>query len=168
MTKHIPLSNGGFATVDDEDFERVSAFGWRLGNRGYVMRREYIRGTGGKGKVSRYRTILLHRVLLGATGGVHVDHVDGDTLNFRRRNLRLCTNAQNSRNRHGAKSRSGYKGVSRVKGSPRWRARLMLDHKEQYLGMFDTPEAAARAYDRAAARHFGAFACPNFPAEGLD
>jgi hypothetical protein len=89
-------------------------------------------------------------------------------LDNQRQNLRLATNQQNCRNIHGGRGTSAYKGVSAHQMSHRWRARLTVDGRETHLGMFDTEEAAALAYDEAARRHFGEFACPNFPSiEGL-
>jgi hypothetical protein len=91
-----------------------------------------------------------------------IDHRDGDPTNNRLSNLRPASASQNGANA-GAKT-SGYKGVWWTAG--RWRAGIKVKRKAIHLGYFDTPEAAAQAYDEAALRHFGEFAKLNFPPKG--
>jgi hypothetical protein len=69
----IPLTNGGVTLVDDADAQRVRQFAWRRDNRGYASRKVYIRGTGGVGKKSKYRTVLLHRFVLDAPEDMQTD-----------------------------------------------------------------------------------------------
>jgi AP2 domain len=144
----IPLSNGrGVTVVDDEDAWAVG-LRWRLHSSGYAV---------------RGRSTLLHREIL-ARCGVHpitVDHLNRDKLDNRRTNIRPATYSQNSANR-APRSKTGYKGVISDKGS--WRAEIK-DGRAIFLGMFDTAEDAARAYDEEARRRFGSFAGLNFPNE---
>lgn len=85
-----------------------------------------------------------------------VDHINGDGIDNRYVNLRLCDRGQNSRNtpKLGA---AGFRGVARTpKG--RWYARIMLEGRHAYLGVFDTPEEAQEAYLKAAEEYHGEFA----------
>ncbi|MCM2312738.1 MAG: HNH endonuclease [Steroidobacteraceae bacterium] len=155
---NIPLHgrNGvfyGWATVDLGDIEAVKGIAWTIDPRGYVA-----------GKPSGHgSSVTMHRWLMfgGEKGGKHVDHADGDRLNNRRRNLRPCTPAENSRNtKLGKNNTSGAKGVSKT-AEGRWRARIWKDRREIRLGVFDRMEDAAAAYDQAAAELHGEFASPN-------
>lgn len=89
-----------------------------------------------------------------------VDHINGDKSDNRIANLRECSVRENGRNR-GAQSNgiSAFKGVSPFRG--KWRARI-FDKRERHLGVFDTEQDAARAYDAAARARFGSFATFNF------
>lgn len=153
----LPLSQGFWALVDAADFERLSMWKWSL-LRG---------GQSGKLYVHRLdddkRSILLHREVIGVTDPkILVDHENSNGLDCRRGNLRAATRTQNSMNRgRQANNTSGYKGVSRA-GS-KWGAYLKIDGRTRQIGRFDTPEAAAYAYDEAAAKHHGEFARLNFP-----
>lgn len=113
---------------------------------------------------------LLHRVVMAPPAGTLIDHINGDGMDNRRSNLRVCTYAENNRNRRKRKVRaSAYKGVSRSPESAKkpWRASIKRpEGKQTHLGCFWTEEEAARAYDDAARELFGEFACPNFPQAG--
>jgi hypothetical protein len=110
------------------------------------------------------KKVQLHRLLIGAFEGEVVDHINGDTLDNRLRNLRVCTNAENIRNsRRRAGSGSQFKGVTRIKGTDRWRAQIMVNGCKMYLGSFRDEESAARRYDEKAKELHGEFARCNFP-----
>ena len=134
--------------VDDADFEQ---FNGKLyvnvdAKKGYKS----VRLTSGGG--------LFHRVITSAPKGLEVDHIDGNPLNNQRSNLRLCSHRDNSRNlRKYKNSKTPFKGVQKTR-SGRWQARISLS-----LGVFDTPEQAAIAYDRAIKQIHGEFSSPNFP-----
>jgi hypothetical protein len=162
----IQLTKGQEAIVSDEDVECLNQWKWSYGSRSYACRSRSQQG--------RQTSVLMHRVVVERmTGeaipeGYEVDHINGDTLDNRRENLRLVShnqNAMNKRNQQGSKSR--FKGVSWHKGERRWRAAIWLDGETVMVGRFDDEEEAARAYDAKARAAFGEFARLNFPDEGV-
>ena len=103
----------------------------------------------------------MHREIAGLTWGdkLVVDHINGNPLDNRRTNLRVCTNAENMRNRGKNKNNtSGFKGVTYFKFAKLWKAQIKVDRKGVFLGYFKTPEAAHQAYCEAAAKYHGDFA----------
>lgn len=154
----IPLRPAGFAIVDAEDFEWLSQWNWRLHTNGYAMRLQ---------RDQYYQhPIYMHRLLSGATGEAETDHINRNRLDNRRSNLRVVTTAQNLANRpRAARNTSGYKGVSRSKGQGRWRAEFTANGEYRNLGVFNSPEDAARAYDRAAYQEHEDIVLLNFPNE---
>jgi hypothetical protein len=152
----VALTQGQEALVDDTDYDTVVAAGsWCVAVRG---RRTYAQCRS-KGKL-----VYQHRYILGAPKGVAVDHVNGDGLDNRRANLRLCSSSQNAANgrKHLDGQTSRYKGVSR-KGGGKWQAFIGGANGHRQIGRFDTEEEAARAYDEAALALWGEFARPNYP-----
>lgn len=148
-TVRIPLTNGGFTLVDAADYELVSACSWR--------------NAGGYAATGRCKDMkLLHRLLLKAPAGRIVDHKNRDGLDNRRSNLRLCTHAQNMRNRRKHRdTRSTYKGVHQDPRTGRWRAQITHDGSRKHLGLFDDEIQAALQYDVAARRYHGPYAATN-------
>jgi hypothetical protein len=110
------------------------------------------------------RTEFLHHLLLPKKPGFLVDHINLDSLDDQRGNLRYVTRTGNSANRskQRGKTTSQYKGVSWLKCGQAWMAYIKHHGKRSYLGLFNDEEDAARAYDVAAVRLFGEFARPNF------
>lgn len=145
----ISLGNGRVAVVDLADLPLVEARKWRAQpGKGTTL---YAASAG----------TLMHRVILGLPKGMFVDHIDGDGLNNRRSNLRLCNNAQNTQNqrkRSGLSSR--FKGVHRTKEG-HWGAAIEKNGRSVYLGVYAQEELAAKQYDRAARLMFGQFAKTN-------
>jgi hypothetical protein len=151
----IPLTQGRFAIVDAEDYDRLSKHKWHVLK---CHRTEYA------GSYQDGKYILMHRVLLNAPAGLLVDHRDGNGLNNRKANLRLCThqeNIYNQRPRLGATSR--FRGVCWRKTRRRYEARIQKDGKRYSLGSFADEIEAAVAYDIKAMELFGEFAYLNFP-----
>ena len=160
MTKEIELTQGRVARVDDEDFDWLNQWKWCL-SKLYNGKKQY--ATRGKCGGSKTKTLLMHRLIINAKKDEHVDHRNGDGLDNRRSNLRICTMSQNQANRGPTKANtSGFKGVSPDRRG-RWRARVKVNGKQKALGSFATPEEAAIAYDREARAVFGEFARLNFP-----
>lgn len=160
-TKRIPLTRGKFTLIDHGDYSVVSRFKWyaREGANGFYAARQ-MRIHGG-----RQSFVYLHRFVLAAPPDREVDHINGDTLDNRRVNLRLCDragNCRNSRVRSIVKT-SRFKGVHLHKLTGKWRAMIHYEGKQMHLGLFHNEIDAAKAYDSAALRYFGEFACINFP-----
>lgn len=151
----ITLTQGKFAIVDSDVFEYLSQWKWCATKEpgGYYVQR----------KEKRTQTIKMHRQIMKPPQGLEVDHINGDGLDNRRCNLRICTHRQNCQNRKpNNKSRfSKYKGVSWHQN--KWIAHIGHNWHTQYLGTFDNEIDAANAYDNKAKELFGEFAHPNFP-----
>ena len=112
------------------------------------------------------KTIYMHREIMQPPEGMMVDHIDGNSLDNRRANMRNCTNQQNMQNIAKSPRASGsFKGVYYDKRRRTLYARICHNGENIYLGTFTTEIEAARAYDRAAVERFGEFARPNFPEE---
>jgi hypothetical protein len=91
-----------------------------------------------------------------------IDHRNGIKTDNRIDNLRPCTSSQNKGNIGLLRNnRSGYKGVSLNTRSNKWHAQIKINGKQTYLGRFDDPADATRAYNTAAIEHFGEFAYLN-------
>src|SRR5687767_11476247 len=140
MTKQIPLTQGKAALVDDGMYDYLAQWKWHYVN-GYAVRSETVPGTG------KQKAVFMHRVIANAPHGVEVDHVHTEEkLNNTRQNLRACTHAENQHNRRKyANNSSGYKGVA--SSGTKWRAIIRNQGVRLHIGVFDTPEDAARAYD---------------------
>jgi hypothetical protein len=155
-TGKIFFGDGTFTLVDAEDYPVLSEFNWSRGSDGdgrtYVYRFEIAEH--GKKK------IYMHRDILAAGTDEKVDHLNGDTLDNRRCNLRITTPQGNAQNR--AKMRTYkkkpptcfYKGVSWVEATGKYRACISPNGERIHLGYFMDPVEAAKAYDRAAAEHY--------------
>jgi hypothetical protein len=151
--KNLILRSGVSVIVDDDVFEEISTYTWRLDGAGYPYRSWLKKG--------EYGCISLHRQLMGLARGDkrEVDHINGNKLDNRIENLRICTRAENQRNVRMIRSnKSGFKGVAKHQKSERWRAQIQVNKKQIFLGIFDTPEEASAAYVEAAMKYFGQFA----------
>ncbi len=155
MSKEIKTSNGYIITVDDEDFSTSNSFRW-IGKvdrkSGAVYASRTVRISAGRKTTSAY----LHRVLMSANRGEIVDHRNGNTLDNRRKNLRICTNSQNLMNRGKQKNNTtGFKGVSKVPYG--FRATLKIGGKQVWSKNFKTAQDASNAYLAKAAEIHGGF-----------
>lgn len=159
--KEIPLTRGKVAIVSDRDHEWLSQFKWQA-LRGY--KETFYAAHAVRPKDGKRGVMYMHRLILDAPGGMQVDHINGDGLDNRRQNLRLATNAENRRNsRIPADNTSGCKGVYWSNTERKWQAQISINGQTRYIGRFDFLLEAALAYDRAAMKHYGAFASLNFP-----
>jgi hypothetical protein len=136
----IPLTKGFAATVDEEDFEALSQYGWFAqkcgGERHYAARKDR---SGHKEKI-----VYLHHAVIGKFQGMVVDHINGDPLDNRRENLRVCSYSQNAVN-----SSYGRKpGVFVCKQTGRFGARTAVEGKRVFLGRFDSFSEAADAVSK--------------------
>jgi len=108
------------------------------------------------------KRVYLHRMIVAAPKGAMVDHANGDTLDNRRQNLRLATNSQNQANRLKLQKKHGFRGVCWHRQFRKYQAGIKVNGKSVHLGLYDSAESAARAYDAAAREHFGEFGYQNF------
>lgn len=106
-TRQIPLSRGLFALVDEADYEQVSALRWYATHAGRARDKWYAVRSLAKG-----RRLLMHRLILSAPAGSEVDHINGDGLDNRRANLRLCARWQNCVNTRRL-SATGYRAMDK-------------------------------------------------------
>jgi hypothetical protein len=156
MHREIPIGQGRVTLVDQIDFEQLGHHEWFLSKTGYVV-----------GRVPHNRTyalIYLHRLILDAPAGQQVDHINGDPLDNRRKNLRLATPQQNGQNRRvSLLSETRLKGVGWHKDRRKYHARIQLQGIRVHLGFFTDVEVAAMMYDAAARALFGPYALCNYP-----
>ena len=160
----IELTQGKWAVIDEEDYDMLEQHTWRAQNWGsgfYAVTN--IRAVDG-----RQRILSMHRLLLGLQRGDprEGDHINHDTLDNRRSNLRVCTRAQNQYNYRSNRGASQYQGVTHLNRKTPWQATIQINGKHLYLGVFASEIAAAEAYDAAAKKYFGDFAHLNFPMKG--
>lgn len=159
----IPLTKGQVALVDAEDYERLSRHAWKAdwsytNKTFYAVRREIVDG-------KRIRIPMAAEVL-GIRLPLIGDHITHVTLDNRKINLRVATDAQNRRNkRKYTTNTSGYKGVSFSKKVGKWVANIMIEGKYKHIGYSNDKALAARMYDRKAYEVYGEFAFLNFPEE---
>src|ERR1700724_2888801 len=166
----IVTRRGEVILVSECDADYVSQVAWYCNVYGYAVHELKLhdgvnKTTGRKNK----KTIYMHRVIMEMMllrpleQGELVDHIDGDALNNCRCNLRIATRLQNrlnSKKRTDVTS-SKYKGVEWYKSIGRWIARITVNKKQLSLGTFSNEEDAASAYNEAAIRYFGEYACLN-------
>lgn len=155
----IPLTQGKFALIDDEDWPAISGYKWHAAKFPHTFyAKSNIPIGDGKGT-----TIRMHSIILCPNTGQQVDHINHNGLDNRRNNLRLCTNQQNQGNRRKWKPKSSlYKGVFWDKQKNKFRASIRRNMKLKHLGCFHDEIEAAKAYDIEALKHFGEFALINF------
>jgi hypothetical protein len=155
----IPLTKGYSAIVDNEDVEWLSQWRWRAqvsmrnGKLHRVVAVSTINGN----------TTQMHRFVMHTPTGMDTDHINHNTLDNRRVNLRICSPQQNQFNKKPeGKGRSKYKGVSWTTNRQKWCARIRVRNKKKHIGYFTDEIEAARAYDAAARHEYGEFAATNF------
>jgi hypothetical protein len=151
MTKEIKLKNGLTVLVDDEDYPILSQWNWCCvsNNKKYVKTNFSENG--------KQKPVYMHRFIMQAPKGMDVDHINGNPLDNRKENLRVCTHSENKRNTKKFKNNTtGYKGVSIKKD--KFQVKISHDYKQVHIGLFNTVEEAVKAYNEAALKYHGEFA----------
>lgn len=145
----IPLTKGQVAWISPDDADLADLKWCVSGNRGsgYAARNQFVPSAGYRKMVSLHRIILERTVSRSLVKGEQVDHINGNSLDNRRENLRIATVGQNLRNtKKRTTNTSGYKGVCWIKKLGVWRAKIKYNHHTYNLGYFKTPEEAYAAY----------------------
>lgn len=131
--------------IDDEDWPLVSQYQWWAVNQHGTI---YIIN----------RALKLHRVIMDAPNGYSVDHINGNTLDNRKGNLRICLNKDNVKNsKRPHNNTSGVKGVCWDKNRSKWMAKIKVDQRTINLGRYNDIEEANKAYFNAGRKYFGEF-----------
>lgn len=153
--REIALTKGKVAVVDADDFDRVSAFKWYYEGTGYAARRD---------NMQDWRLVKMHRFILGVTyTSTIVDHINRNTLDNRKENLRVSDkscNAVNSKRR--SDNTTGFKGVQLIKRTGKYSATVVCRGRRYWIGTFDDPFSAAVAWDVRAQELFGEHVDTNF------
>lgn len=153
MTKEIELTQGQFAIVDDEDFGWLSQWKWRAhwdknAKTYYACRNHTVDG--------KYIHLSMARLIMDTPNGLLTDHINHNTLDNRKENLRNVTISQNSINRKPSnRNKIGFRGVSR--NGDKYRARITLNKTCIDLGNYNNPEEASVAYENASQKLHGKF-----------
>lgn len=163
----IELTQGQFALIDKGEVNKI------LQNNWHAYRQENAKTFYAKAhlfKGGEDKTIHMHRIIMDCPAGMVVDHINGNGLDNRKCNLRICSPFENMGNKRPQKNKSSqYKGVTRWeyryknKVEDRWIARIQNNNRQRSLGYFRTEVEAALAYDKAAKSTFGPYARLNFP-----
>lgn len=160
----IPITRGYEAIVDDEDVRWLKLFSWAasIGTskaRGYVSPKVYaVTRRGGR----KAKFTYMHRIIIDAPEDMQVDHINGNSLDNRKANLRLATKRQNIYNIKRT-NKHGYRGVWRH-ACGLYYAAIKINGATKFTSRgFPTAEEAAREYDKIARERHGDFATLNFP-----
>ena len=153
--KYIKLTKGFEAIVDDEDYEYLNRLKWCISYSSKTVKYAARRINGIK--------LYLHFMLIDIPKNHVVDHINRNTLDNRKENLRTCHRAQNTFNRDKNKNKvsSQYKGVFWDKEHSQFKAQISFNKKQIWLGRFKTEKEAALAYNKKAKELFGKFAFLN-------
>ncbi len=135
--------------VDNEDYEDLIKYKWSLAS-GYAKRSFRANG--------RINTVKAQRQIMRPEKNKVVDHINHDKLDNRKRNLRICTQAENTRNL--LKTKGGFKGVQKHRRL--FQAAIGFNNRHIFLGSFDTAIEAAKAYDKASKKYHGNMGVLNF------
>jgi hypothetical protein len=143
----IELTKDKVTRVDEDIWHQYGGLKWyahRGGNKFYAMRSDRSR-------------LFLHRIIMAAPEGMEVDHVNGDGLDNRRCNLRICTHHQNTMNRSRYSVNPAKKGCYWEEKRKRWHALITYQGKPRNIGRYKTLEECHAAYCRTAKELFGEF-----------
>lgn len=147
--------------IDEEDYQKITELKWFVFHESVRKKGlAYFGHNTGVLEDGKRHIIYLHRFIMGMKfyDKLVVDHINGNTLDNRKSNLRICTVAENNRNmRKRKRNKSGYKGVSYAKKEGKYRAQICISGRNTHIGAFDTPEEAYAAYCEASKKYHGEF-----------
>ncbi len=160
--RKISLTRGKYALVDPQDYPRFAKYKWHLAKSptgSYAVRWQRCLDNNTR------KRIWMHRQVIHIPDNLLCDHINGNSLDNRKANLRPATVSQNlcNRKKRKSKTRSIYKGLEWDKTQRKWKARIQINKRKIYLGSFNSEIDAAHAYDRAAKKYHREFANLNFP-----
>lgn len=145
---YVDLGNAAFVRFDAADIDLIKDRVWTLSKAGYAVSLDYTDAS-----------TSMHVLIFGRQHGKMIDHIDGNKLDNRRKNLRFATASENQFNTGIRKTNtSGCKGVSWNHRQSKWIANIRSDGKKIYLGSFSDKYEAAAAYESAAQKYHGEFA----------
>jgi len=146
--------------VDEEDYELIKNYNWYIaktsGSKFYVKAHSHV-------EKNKRIFVHMHRLIMNSPECKSVDHINGDTLDNRKNNLRVCEHMENMRNQGKRKNgkTSKYKGVNFHKNMNKFCASIRQNYKLYHLGYFKNEIEAARAYNAAALKYHGEYAYLN-------
>ena len=159
LYRRIPLTQGQFALVDVSDYEWLMQWKWFAHWEPTLQSYRAVRQM--KLTDNKQTAVYMHREILGLKRGDKRkgDHWNHDTLDNRRSNLRIASNAQNCMNRRKRRdSHQPAKGVEKLP-SGRYRAQIFTGGKNIHLGVRNTVEEACKLYAESALKFYGLFHC---------
>lgn len=155
MTIEILCSKNQICTVDEIDAD-LAQYKWSV-----LKNHSGFYAVGGDSKHRHYmhRLILERKVGRKLNRNELTDHIDGNTLNNSRSNLRVATFTENLMNsKRPSSNKSGYKGVCWNKYNKKWQVQITIHGKKTFIGYFSDVIEASKAYNQAAKKAFGEFA----------
>ena len=158
--KKIKLTKGKYALVDKEDFDQLNKWKWTAAFNGctksYYAHRTIVVRPRSHSLGRANTTIIMSRQIMNYPKNMDVDHINHNTLDNRRTNLRMATRSQNKQNERLRKdNRLGIKGVC-SRGN-KYIAQIQFNKKKIYLGLYENREQAKKAYRKASEYYFGEF-----------
>ena len=135
-----------FFLFDIEDYEKIKDYHWFVSHYGYAYCSK------------NNKSYKAHRIIMDCPDGLEVDHINHDTLDNRKSNLRICSHGNNMKNMPKRNSQSGITGVTHNKKYGYWIARIGLNKTTKHLGCFKNKEDAISARKQAEIEYFGEFA----------
>ncbi len=162
--RKIKLTRGQYALVDNEDYELLSSFNWQA-TQSSNNKTFYARRNNGYGKNKQRLKVSMHRQIMNFPIGSEVDHINGNTLDNRKCNLRICTHSQNVQSQKDRGGKSKYRGVTKhiikhqLKSGEKiysngWRARISVNYKRICLGVYKTQKQAYQAVLNAQRKYY--------------
>lgn len=147
--KKIQLTQNKYTLVDDEDYDYLNQFNW------YAHKsKNYWSAI----RMSKRKIIIMHRVIMNCPDDKLVDHINHNSLDNRKENLRICNRKENARNsRLSKRNTSGIKGVSWNSDIKKWVSSIRINGKNTVLGRFKSLKSAKNAYEKVGLKYHKEF-----------